>query len=774
MYLNLTYKVISEIGVKEKYLRRGHYNSLKTWWARRPITTMRSLLIKEMQFRNGHQDKPVEVSLFSDLNPSKSVLDDFSKQNQTHNYKVLDLFAGGGSIPMESARLGFETYSSELNPVASLIQETIFNSLPIKGYSKLLEEFGLEVIEQLKKEFLELYSINGINPYIIFWSKTAKCKDCGSELDLRRLKYLSKKKNKITILHEDDKGDLFLSDNENNNNTQKGFKCKNCETIHDLKDIKEYCKTNKLGNKPFAICYEEGGKRRYKLLTKDDAAELENKFKKIKDSLLESEWISYEKVATRKGVINPTIYDLKTVKDFFNDRQLLVLSQLVKGIATNYKKSELDERVKKQIVLGLTSLIEFLVDWNSTGTMWISQNEQSGRSLAGPGVGMKWDYIEINPFFESGSNLKSKLRRVCATYDEVKINNNVNILRGSSANLNLDSNSIDIILTDPPYFDSIDYTGLSEFFRPWFEILLRNTIDENADLKNDLSKEAIVELTKVQKEGRGSDHYEKLMTEILKEGRRVLKDDGVVYLLYSHKTFEGWEVIARAFNSAGLFIDECISLDMERSARPRAMSYEALNGVIVFRLTKERRSQPSVDADISKIPEKFKNGELKKSQIPIYLASLAGKYISDNVTYKEAYMSVLRAYELLMIREWDEQKGIDDPTKKYLEYRILNGSSKNGTKDLLKKLNLLGENGQVKLLDEIKDDLKIEGTVLSNSISIFHEFKNNSKTKVQLDGMNKEIIELFFSIIAGIDLNTVRLRSSKEEKKVSRLILSKL
>ena len=42
----LNSRIISEIGVKEKYIRKEHFNSIKVWWARRPITAMRNLLIQ--------------------------------------------------------------------------------------------------------------------------------------------------------------------------------------------------------------------------------------------------------------------------------------------------------------------------------------------------------------------------------------------------------------------------------------------------------------------------------------------------------------------------------------------------------------------------------------------------------------------------------------------------------------------------------------------------------------------------------------------------------
>src|ERR1700743_1428170 len=134
MLRKLTYKLISEIGVKEKYVRKDHYNTIKVWWARRPVAAMRSLLIKEILRRNKESGQLADERLFSAVNPPAAAFDSFSDQYKTKELSVLDVFAGGGSIPFESARLKFRTFSAELNPVASLLQETIFNSVRIGNY----------------------------------------------------------------------------------------------------------------------------------------------------------------------------------------------------------------------------------------------------------------------------------------------------------------------------------------------------------------------------------------------------------------------------------------------------------------------------------------------------------------------------------------------------------------------------------------------------------------------------------------------------------------
>jgi adenine-specific DNA methylase len=144
-------QLISKIGVEEKYLRADHYNSIKVWWARRPVRAMRAIIINEvLQLRKAENDSIV-TELINNLNPSYEAFQAFQKTYSTSDLKLLDVFSGGGSIPLESARLGLETISVELNPIAALLQHTIFDGLKIEQYSEI-EKFPGNDTQQLKSQ----------------------------------------------------------------------------------------------------------------------------------------------------------------------------------------------------------------------------------------------------------------------------------------------------------------------------------------------------------------------------------------------------------------------------------------------------------------------------------------------------------------------------------------------------------------------------------------------------------------------------------------------
>ena len=132
---------------------------------------MRSLLILEM-FKRENREPKVDANLISDTNPSQAIFKKFADRFKTADIKVLDVFAGGGSIPFESSRLGFETFSAELNPVASLLQETIFKSVQVPKYSEKLRESGNIVIDNLYKRFSKYFEFTSfyaqkLNQYLL-------------------------------------------------------------------------------------------------------------------------------------------------------------------------------------------------------------------------------------------------------------------------------------------------------------------------------------------------------------------------------------------------------------------------------------------------------------------------------------------------------------------------------------------------------------------------------------------------------------------------------
>ncbi len=146
---NLPLADISDASAREKNIRHGHPSTLHIWWARRPLASSRATAFAAL-IEDPGEDHPQQreklLELVKQITPWEAVKDGNSEAIQQarelilEQYgrppRVLDPFAGGGSIPLEALRLGCETYATDYNPVAVFIE---------KATLEWPQKFGIQV-----------------------------------------------------------------------------------------------------------------------------------------------------------------------------------------------------------------------------------------------------------------------------------------------------------------------------------------------------------------------------------------------------------------------------------------------------------------------------------------------------------------------------------------------------------------------------------------------------------------------------------------------------
>jgi putative DNA methylase len=119
------------------------------------------------------------------------------------------------------------------------------------------------------------------------------------------------------------------------------------------------------------------------------------------------------------------------------------------------------------------------------------------------------------------------------------------LCHGSSARLDLPDGCVDFVVTDPPYFDSVQYSDLATFFRVW----LRRLLPGGASWEVDLAQSA------VEPQANGDDQYTPLISAIFSECHRVLrKEHGRFIFTFHHWNPKGWAAISRALKQAGFVL----------------------------------------------------------------------------------------------------------------------------------------------------------------------------------------------------------------------------
>ncbi len=127
---------INAASAREKSIRHGHPSTLHLWWARRPLASSRVTAFAALIDDPGPehpQEREALEELLKQITPWEAVKDGNSEaierarelilQQYGRPPRVLDPFAGGGSIPLEALRLDCETYATDYNPVAVFIEK---------------------------------------------------------------------------------------------------------------------------------------------------------------------------------------------------------------------------------------------------------------------------------------------------------------------------------------------------------------------------------------------------------------------------------------------------------------------------------------------------------------------------------------------------------------------------------------------------------------------------------------------------------------------------
>ena len=146
----------------------------------------------------------------------------------------------------------------------------------------------------------------------------------------------------------------------------------------------------------------------------------------------------------------------------------------------------------------------------------------------------------------------------------------------------LPAQSATVWFTDPPYYDAIPYAGLSDFFLVWFKrTLLDDTVIRDPfSPENPLSPkiQEIVEDPefKIGDLRKDQSFFENRMAATFREGRRVLKEEGIGSVVFAHKSTEGWEALLSGMTKGGLTITGSWPIATEMAYRPRARDSAAL------------------------------------------------------------------------------------------------------------------------------------------------------------------------------------------------------
>jgi len=167
------------------------------------------------------------------------------------------------------------------------------------------------------------------------------------------------------------------------------------------------------------------------------------------------------------------------------------------------------------------------------------------------------------------------------------------LTQSSATSLPYSDNFFDAVFTDPPYYDNVPYSYLSDFFYVWLKRTLGDLYPELFSTPLTPKSQEIVAYSNI--EGgfeAGKEYFEDMLKKSFQEIHRVLKPNGISTIVYAHKSTEGWETLINSLLDSGLIVTGAYPLHTEMQARLRASESAALASSIYIVARKMER-QPT-------------------------------------------------------------------------------------------------------------------------------------------------------------------------------------
>lgn len=602
-----TISTIAEAESWRKEVYRPIYYVHK-WWAKRLGSVFRSIIIASALPENA----PIERL--------------FYQKNDLNGLTVFDPFMGNGTTIGEAIKLGCTTIGRDINPVAFNSVRAAFSRVTKNEIQECLQILEATTGESIKS----LYRLkDGTEVLYYFWVKQVTCPSCGELVELFNdyvfAKHASPSRhpdsrclcpdcNEVFTCRYDSKHEHCPSC-RNSFNPQDGISvrttatCGSCHTTFSIvKAVKETGRPPK--HRMYAkMVLRPDGIKEYRPITDEDTSAFD-----VARYQLEQESPLIQLVEIQPGYNTNQVlnYCYNRWDQFFNERQLLALSRLGRAIQSI-------DNADLQFIMGIlfSGILEFnnmFCSFKGEGTgavrhmfshhilkperqpleanVWgTPQSSGSFSTLLKSRLLRALEYkkhpFEVEPRFSKGkvsgskrfdSNdpIPEKLHLPKAAR-ELKPKS-VYLSCGDSSRIDLEDKSIDLVVTDPPFFDNVHYSELADFFYAWQQPLLGNHNPVAATTRN-----------KNEVQDSNASSFSNKLGNVFKECNRVLKDEGLLAFTYHHSREEGWSCVARAVKFAGFTFTAAQPVKAEMSvATPKSQAREPIDLDIILACRKSK------------------------------------------------------------------------------------------------------------------------------------------------------------------------------------------
>ena len=609
---------------KRQYYRPIY--SIHKWWARRPGTLFRSILLLATQPE--YAASLFEADRHGNLSPHSS----YFKAHDLRNLVIFDPFMGGGTTLVEANRMGAKVIGCDINPVAYWIVRESLKSLDLgrlRCYFHRLEKEAGERIKALYRTRC-VHCQQFADTLYAFWVRTVKCKHCGKDVLLHKRVLLNEGASRNRPLSPSNPATIF---------------CPSCLHLYEWGGIQPArCPRCSEQFNPYAGHYDEGvyqcphckregislldtvraggklhevlvaieywctrcRKRLYKSPDREDRQIIEQVTKEYhsrKDTLT----LPYQQIPKGASSRRWIQHGYRYYHELFHPRQIISLNHLIEGIRAieeeeyrncfftilsnmleynnmmtpyNYPHRKLHHLFNYHAMPLTTTPVENAV-WGAfeegAGTFvnCYKRYENAKAYCMKPFEKFKDATGQVVTVAVEGEQI---LARFVTSYEELlQTDRGAWLLCRDASHLpEIPDRSVDLVVTDPPYYDNVHYSELSNFFYVWLSRLVNDP-----HFKHDVvptEREVIVN------KDMGKDHadYRRLLTQVFKECYRVLKDTGKLIFTFHHSKRQAWWTIFEAVTSAGFYIVDYFPVQSEYRVNPHIRNKQAIDMDLVL------------------------------------------------------------------------------------------------------------------------------------------------------------------------------------------------
>lgn len=631
---------INRESIREKSIKHGHPSALHLWWARRPLAACRAVLFSQLvDDPSAHPDKfPTEEEQKTERDRLHGMISRLISWENIHDEQllreahgeiikstggnpppILDPFAGGGSIPLETQRLGLEANASDLNPVAVLINKAMIEIPPkwtghkpvfpgaaegkmswpsATGLAEDTRRYGKWMRDEAEKRIGHLYpkvKISGVEAIVIawIWARTVTCPNpiCAGTMPLVRSFWLGKKKGKERYVIPVPEGKRIRFEIGGPDGVPReatvgrtGAVCLICSTPVPLSYIRDEGKAGHIGAQLMAIV-AEGKRQRYYAAPTEEHEKAAN--------VSRPDDVPEEELALDPRNLWTVNYGLTRFADLFTNRQLTALttfSDLI-GEARGHAESDgAEQGYADAIATYLAFGISKLADRHSTIVNWYGSRESTSSTFARQAIPMTWDFVETQPLLDGTGTFWNAVEWASAVIEELPA---MASGRASQADAAVREYRGVLVSTDPPYYDNISYANLSDYFYVWlrrslakiYPELLSTVVTPKAD-------ELVADPLRHEDKEKAARFFESGFSNVFRRICESTPDGYPITVFYAFKQAEtdgdgdhastGWETLLEGLLNAGWAVTATWPIRTELSNRMRGMDSNALASSIVL------------------------------------------------------------------------------------------------------------------------------------------------------------------------------------------------